>query len=115
MPPPSMTTDLPTPALPGQSPGRGEGGLPVGGGGGGGGLPPGADCAEEEPHAASDVLMPIAAIVRNIPALPTALPIDVRNSRRAIFGSLLVIVVSDSLAACDAAAVATGIMRDHSY
>lgn len=84
MPPPSITTDLPTPAFPGQSPGRGEGGLPGGGGGGsGGGGEPGD--ADDEPQAASEVLIPIAAIVRSIAELPTAFPIAVRNSRRAIF------------------------------
>lgn len=92
IPPPKIVTVLPAPALPGQSPGRGDCKPPAGGGGGGGGggpPPPGADCAEDDPHAASDVLIPIAAIVRNIAEPPTALPIAVRNSRRAIRFSLL--------------------------
>jgi hypothetical protein len=84
-----MTTDLPVPMLAAQSPGRAEV-KPVGGGGGfgagGGGFPsPGA--AEEEPQAATPVLMPRAAIARSMADPPTALPSDVRNSRRAIFVS----------------------------
>jgi len=63
----------------GQSPGRGDCN-PGGGGGGGFGAVPGA--AEDEPQLASEVPMPIAAIVLNIAELPTALPTAVRNSRR---------------------------------
>jgi hypothetical protein len=73
-----MTTDFPTPTF-GQSPGRGDC-KPGGGGGGGFGAMPGA--AEDEPQLASEVPMPIAAIVLNIAELPTALPTAVRNSRR---------------------------------
>ena len=85
-----MTTFLPAPTLAGQSPGRGDTGRPAGGGGGSG-AGGGADWADDEPHADNEVLMPMAAIVRSIAELPTALPIDVRNSRRAIFDSLEVI------------------------
>lgn len=83
MPPPRITTDLPAPTLPGQSPGRGDC-IPGGGGGGGGagGFGAAAGAAEDDPQAASEVPIPIAAIVRSIAELPTALPIAVRNSRR---------------------------------
>jgi hypothetical protein len=60
------------------------------------------------------VLIPIAAMVRNIPALPTALPIDVRNSRRAIFESLLPMLASGSLPECNTAVVTPGIPQRHS-
>jgi hypothetical protein len=50
---------------------------------------PGA--ADEEPQADNDVPMPIAAIVRNMAELPTARPIEVRKSRRAIRSWLEVI------------------------
>lgn len=82
IPPPSMTTVLPTPTLAGQSPGRGDF-VPGGGGGaGGGGLGEEPGAAEDEPQAESVVPIPIAAIVRSIAELPTALPTAVRNSRR---------------------------------
>jgi hypothetical protein len=55
-----------------------------GGFGGGFGLPGIPGAADEEPQLASDVPMPIAAIVFNMAELPTARPIDVRKSRRAI-------------------------------
>jgi hypothetical protein len=73
-----MTTDLPTPTF-GQSPGRGDC-KPGGGGGGGFDAVPGA--ADDDPQLASEVPMPIAAIVLNIAELPTARPTAVRNSRR---------------------------------
>jgi hypothetical protein len=72
-----------TPALAGQSPGRGDG-MAAGGLGGGFGLPGIAGAADEEPQLASDVPIPIAAIVFNMAELPTARPIDVKKSRRAI-------------------------------
>ncbi len=78
MPPPRMTTDLPTPTF-GQSPGRGDC-KPGGDGGGGFGAVAGA--ADDDPQLASEVPMPIAPIVLNIAELPTALPTAVRNSRR---------------------------------
>ena len=53
-----------------------------GGGGGDGGLGDEPGAAEDDPHALSEVPIPIAAIVRNIAELPTALPTAVRNSRR---------------------------------
>lgn len=96
-----MATVLPTPTLAGQSPGRGDTNPPAGGGpGGGGGLPPvGPDWADEEPHAASELLIPMAAIVRNIAELPTAFPIEVRNSRRAMrFFSPVIIIKFPGLA-----------------
>jgi len=84
MPPPRITTDLPIPALPGQSPGRGETTAPGGGGdcGGGGGLDPVE--ADDDPQAEATLLIPNAAIVRNIAVLPAARPTDARNSRRAM-------------------------------
>ncbi len=55
--------------------------MPGGDGGSGGfGAAPGA--ADDEPQAASEVPIPIAAIVRNIAEPPTALPMAVKNSRR---------------------------------
>jgi len=73
MPPPRMTTDLPIPMLAGQSPGRGDRMRNIEGGGGGGlGAAPGA--ADDDPQLASEVPIPIAAIVLNIAELPTALP-----------------------------------------
>jgi len=55
--------------------------MPGGSGGGGGiGAVPGA--AEDDPQLASEVPIPIAAMVRNIAEPPTALPMAVRNSRR---------------------------------
>lgn len=62
---------------------------PGGGGGGSGGGGTGAvtGAADEEPHADIVVAMPRAAIARNMAEPPTALPIEVRNSRRAILGS----------------------------
>jgi hypothetical protein len=69
-----MTKDLPPPTF-GQSPGRGD--CKPGGGGGGG-----FGAADDDPQLASEVPMPIAAIVLNIAELPTALPTAVRNSRR---------------------------------
>jgi len=53
-----------------------------GGGEGGGGLGAAAGAADDDPQLASEVPMPIAAIVLNIAELPTALPTAVRNSRR---------------------------------
>lgn len=86
IPPPRITTDLPAPTLGGQSPGRGDIILGGGGGFGAGGL--GAGAAEEEPQAATVDAIPIAAIARNIADPPTALPMAVRNSRRAMRGSV---------------------------
>jgi len=59
----------------------------MGGGGGGGGAGgfgalPGA--AVDDPQLASDVPIPIAAIVWSNAELPAALPMAVRNSRRFI-------------------------------
>jgi hypothetical protein len=73
-----MTTLLPAPTLDGQSPGRGDCSLVRGGGT----TAPGA--ADEDPQEAADKPRPIAAMVRNIAALPASRPIDVRNSRRAM-------------------------------
>ena len=53
-----------------------------GGGEGGGGLGAAPGAADDDPQLASEVLMPIAAIVLNIAELPTALPTALRNSRR---------------------------------
>lgn len=83
IPPPRMTTDFPAPTLASQSPGRGDC-IPgdEGGAGGGGGLGAAPGAADDAPQLASEVPMPIAAIVLNIAELPTALPTAVRNSRR---------------------------------
>ena len=82
-----MTTELPTPTLAGQSPGRGDGIPPGGGGGGGGGgEPPGA--ADDEPQAVSVEPIPMAAIVLNIAEPPTARPIDIRKSLRLRFAAI---------------------------
>jgi len=51
-------------------------------GGGAGGFGAIAGAAEDDPQLASDVPIPIAAIVLNIAEPPTALPMAVRNSRR---------------------------------
>jgi hypothetical protein len=53
------------------------------------------DAADDEPHADKDELMPSAAIVRSIADPPTALPMEVRNSRRAIFCSFACIFLLD--------------------
>ena len=77
-----MATVFPIPTLAGQSPGLGDMiGFGVGGGGVGLLDPP---AAEEEPQLVDAVAMPIATMVRSIAVLPTALPTEVRNSRRAI-------------------------------
>jgi hypothetical protein len=83
MPPPRIATVLPTPTFGGQSPGRGDKGLPGGGGGAGG---TGGDelAADDEPQADSVLVMPIAAIALSIAEPPTARPIDSRNCRLAI-------------------------------
>lgn len=92
MPPPRIVTVLPAPTLAGQSPGLGDMSLPGGGGGAGGaGGWAGPDDAEDEPQAARDVVMPMAAIVRSTAEPPTVRPIAVRNSRRAMRTGLLVI------------------------
>lgn len=82
IPAPRIATDLPTPTFAGQSPGRGDG-TTGSGFGGGFGLPGPTGAAAEEPQLEIDVLTPIAAIVLNIAELPTARPIEVRNSRLA--------------------------------
>ncbi|MDH3988723.1 MAG: hypothetical protein OEV34_06330, partial [Gammaproteobacteria bacterium] len=85
-----MTTDFPAPTLPGQSPGLGDGIPPGCGGAGGAGGAPGA--AEDDPQAARDVPIPIAAMVLSIAEPPTARPIDARKSRlaiRVVFKSIL--------------------------
>jgi len=53
-----------------------------GGGGGAAGFGAVPEAAEDDPQLASDVPIPIAAMVLNIAELPTALPMAVRNSRR---------------------------------
>ena len=83
MPAPRITTDLPLPTLAGQSSGRGELGRGGGGGEGAGGWV-GFDAADDEPQAATEVLIPRASIARSIAEPPAALPIEVRNSLRAI-------------------------------
>lgn len=94
IPPPRITTDLPTPTFAGQSPGRGDTIRPCGGGGAGGFVgAPGA--ADEDPQALSDVPMPIAIIVRSIAELPTARPIEVRKSRLAMLVFFEVIFLSN--------------------
>lgn len=92
-----MTTDLPIPTFAGQSPGRGELLVGAGLGGGGFGLPVVPPAAEEELQLASEVLMPMAAIILNIAELPAALPIDVRKSRRAMRVRLEIIWSSPDL------------------
>ena len=67
-----------------------------GGGGGGDGTGLGTGAAEDEPQADRDVPMPSAAIARSIADPPTALPIEARNSRRAILGSFACIFLFDS-------------------
>jgi hypothetical protein len=53
-----------------------------GGGEGGGELGAAPGAADDDPQLASEVPIPIAAIVLNIAELPTARPTAVRNSRR---------------------------------
>ena len=82
-----MTTLVPAPMFGGQSPGRGEAGLGAGGGEGGG-TGACAGSADDEPQPAAALAIPIAAIARNIAEPPTARPMDARNSRRAMRGSV---------------------------
>jgi len=97
MPPPRITTVLPAPTFDGQSPGRGEAIRPGGGGGAGGFIgAPGA--ADDDPQALSDVPIPIAAIVRSIAELPTARPMEVRNSRLARLVFFVGMILSAALA-----------------
>jgi hypothetical protein len=64
----------------GQSSGRGESERC-----GGGGCGDDGGAADEDPQAGNVEAIPIAAITRNIVEPPTALPIALRNSRRAIW------------------------------
>ena len=70
MPPPRITTDLPMPALVGQSPGRGDRSA-FGDGGVGGRFGEPGD-ADEDPQPAATLLIPKAVIVRSMAVLPTA-------------------------------------------
>lgn len=97
MPPPRIATVLPAPTLAGQSPGRGEAIRP-GGGGGAGGLIGAPGAADDDPQALNEEPMPIAAIVLSIAELPTARPIEVRNSRLARLAFFVVIILSAALA-----------------
>jgi hypothetical protein len=91
MPAPRIATVFPTPTFGVQSPGRGDAGRP---GGGAGGLVGAPAAADDDPQAPSVVPMPMAAIVRSTAELPTARPMEVRKSRRAMLAFLLGIFLS---------------------
>ena len=79
MPAPRIVTVLPLPTFGGQSSGLGESDRCGGGGRGDDG-----GAADEDPQAENVDPILIAAITRSIAEPPTALPIALRNSRRAI-------------------------------